>query len=64
MKILKTKHALEMGFSQDRRKRRSEHRTAAKNLINGGTLFNSKAPPGSIPWVVAQWHLFQARGIR
>jgi hypothetical protein len=45
----------------DKRKRRRAHRRAARDLINGGTLFNARAPVGSIPWGVARWHLKQAR---
>lgn len=49
------------GFSQDKRRRRNQHRTAAQALLDGGTLFNSTAPVGSTPWTVAQWHLRMAR---
>lgn len=49
------------GLPWDKRKRRRFHRKAASQLIAGGTLFNAKAPTGSIPWAVAQWHLGQAR---
>ena len=61
MKVLRTARAVEMGFSPDRRKRRRQHRQAARQLIGAGTLLNAKAPRGSNPWVAAQWHLFQAR---
>ncbi len=50
-------------FSTDKRKHRREHRQAARQLINGGTLFNARAPVGSIPWVAAQWHRQQARRV-
>lgn len=42
-----------MGYSDDRRKRRNQHRTAAKQLLHnaGGGTFRS----------VAHWHLMQAR---
>ena len=49
------------GFSPDKRRRRRQHRKAARALIAGGTLFNGSAPPGSIPWCAAQWHLLMAR---
>jgi hypothetical protein len=61
MAAVKRKQAVEMGFSPDRRKRKRQHRKAAKALIDGGTLLNATAPRGSTPWVVAQWHLAQAR---
>lgn len=60
-KVMGAEEALARGFSHDRRKRRHEHRREAKRLIAGGTLFNAKAPRGSIPHEVARWHLFQAR---
>ena len=53
-----------MGYSMDKRKRRRQHRSAARDLIRGGTLLNGRAPVGSTPWHVAQWHLFQARNIK
>lgn len=49
------------GFSSDKRRRRRQHRRAARDLLLGGTLFNSRAPRGSIPWGVARWHLSRAR---
>lgn len=55
--------AMKMAFSPDRRKRKREHRRAAKALIGGGTFLNAQAPRGSIPWAVAQWHLAQARAL-
>jgi hypothetical protein len=60
---MKQKRAVDMGFSPDRRKRRRQHRKAARELIKEGTLFNAKSPRGSVPWAVAQWHLAQARHI-
>jgi hypothetical protein len=48
-------------FSTDKRKRRRQHRQAARRLIANGTLFNARALPGSSPSVVAWWHLQQAR---
>lgn len=49
------------GFSTDKRRRRRQHRQAARALINGGTFLNGRAPVGSTPWHVAQWHLQMAR---
>jgi hypothetical protein len=63
MTILNTERAVAVGFSRDKRKRRNQHRTAARKLLAGGTLFNTVAPRGSIPWSVAQWHLAQARAL-
>lgn len=51
-----------VSLSSDKRKRRRQHRTMAQQLINSGTFLNGKAPVGSIPWLVAQWHRHQARG--
>lgn len=56
--------AQKMGFSKDRRKRRSQHRQAARRLIDSGTLLNTKAPRGSTPHAIAAWHLAQARWLR
>lgn len=47
--------------TRDRKRDRRAHRRAASYLINGGTLFNAKAPPGSTPFAVAQYHLNKAR---
>lgn len=60
---MKQTQAIKMGFSPDRRKRRRQHRRAAKALISGGTLLNATAPRGSTPWLVAKWHLAQARAL-
>ncbi len=61
MKLMKEAQAVKMGFHLDKRKRRRQHRRAARQLIGAGTLLNAKAPRGSTLYVVAQWHLFQAR---
>lgn len=45
----------------ERRKTRRAHRKAARQLMRGGTMFNSYAPVGSTPWMVAQWHFQKAR---
>lgn len=45
----------------DKRKQRRFHRKAARSLVNAGTLLNAKAPIGSTPWMVAQFHLRRAR---
>lgn len=55
--------AQKMGYSADKRKRRRQHRQAARELMVGGTLLNGRAPRGSIPGSVAAWHLAQARAI-
>lgn len=60
-RLLTAERATAMGYSGDKRKRRRAHRRAARQLIDGGTLFNAKAPCGSGPHAVAMWHLFQAR---
>lgn len=61
LRVLKPEDARARGFSPDRRKRRHEHRLAARRLMRAGTLLNLSAPIGSIPHEVARWHLFQAR---
>lgn len=48
-------------FSSDKRKRRRQHRRAARRLIEMGTLLNARALPGMTPHAVARWHLQQAR---
>jgi hypothetical protein len=48
-------------FSTDKRKRRRQHRRAAKRLIENGTLLNARATSGTVPYSVAWWHLQQAR---
>jgi hypothetical protein len=63
MHALNRKGAVNMGLSPDRRKRKRQHRRAAKSLIEGGTLLNARARVGSTPWAVAQWHLAQARAL-
>jgi hypothetical protein len=64
IRILKLERALMMGYSADKRKRRREHRVAARELIGAGTFLNARAPVGSTSWEVARWHLAQARGLR
>lgn len=63
MKAMAKELAVKMGYSADRRKRKRQHRKAARKLLRGGTLFHSVAPVGSIPWCVAKWHLEQARAV-
>ena len=49
-RLVKDAHVI--GFSHDRRKRRRQHRKAAKVLLSyGSSIFNG----------VAAWHLYQAR---
>ncbi len=52
---------LAASYSTDKRKRRNQHRTAAKRLLKGGGFFNGYSARGSTFWYVAQWHLSQAR---
>ena len=54
MSILSTKRAVQMGYSPDKRKRRNQHRTNARNLQRQG---------GGTCRAVAAWHLAQARAI-
>lgn len=53
-----------MGFSADKRKRRREHRQAARKLLRSGGFFNNLSAPRTAYWEVAQWHKAQARAIR
>lgn len=46
---------------KDKRKSRRGHRQAAKSLLGNGGFFNSYSAPGSTFWLVAMWHLKQAR---
>lgn len=65
MKILRTQELnrrLGSSYSSDKRKRRRQHRHAAKALVGAGTFMNpGRAPVGSTLWTVAQWHLANAR---
>lgn len=63
MKAMAKELAVKMGYSADRRKRKRQHRKAARNLLRGGTLLNAVVPAGSIPLCVAKWHLEQARAV-
>lgn len=47
--------------TRERKRERRASRKAARDLVRGGTLFNARAPVGSIPWSVARWHLRNAR---
>jgi hypothetical protein len=49
--------------TRERKRMRRQHRANASALVRGGTLFNARAPVGSIPWVVSRWHLKRARTI-
>ena len=60
---LNTARALKMGYSADKRKRRRQHRQAARQLMGAGTLLNARSSLQSIPVIVAAWHLAQARAI-
>lgn len=61
MKALNKKQALQLGLSLDKRKRRNQHRTAARNLLREGGFFNNLSAPNSTFWQIAQWHKNQAR---
>lgn len=61
MKLLSSNKAFDMGFSTDKRKRRNEHRAAAKKLLKSGGFFNCYSARGSTFGQVASWHLGQAR---
>lgn len=63
MAPLNKQRAAQMGFSADKRKRRRQHRQAAKNLLNNGGFFNGYSSLGSTFWQVAQWHKAQARAL-
>lgn len=51
----------DFNYSTDKRKRKNQHRTAARQLLTQGGLFNSMSAVGSTFWEVAQWHLNNAR---
>jgi hypothetical protein len=61
MKVLSDQLAVSMGYSPDKRKRRREHRNAAKELMASGTLLNPRTSRNTILGSVAWWHLQQAR---
>lgn len=63
MKPLKEMQAIAMGFSADKRKRRNQHRTAARNLLRNGGFFNCFSARGSTFSGVAEWHIGQARAL-
>lgn len=63
MKALSTERAVSMGYSSDRRKRKRQHRKAARALLRSGGFFNGLSAPGSSFHAVAQWHLAQARAL-
>lgn len=56
-----TDQAVAMGFSADRRKRRRQHRLAARRLLASTGVFVPQQAPGTSFHAVAQWHLEQAR---
>ena len=63
VRILKRAEAVTMGYSPDNRKRKRQHRRAARELVGAGTFLNASAPRGSTPYMMAQWHLAQARAL-
>jgi hypothetical protein len=64
MRVLSDAQALKMGFSADKRKRRRQHRSAARDLLRSGGFFNRQSVPGTTFWSVAQWHRGQARSLK
>lgn len=63
MAAMNERVAAEHGFSSDIRKRRRQHRRAARNLLKQGGVFNSYSARGSTFGQVAAWHLEQARAL-
>jgi len=63
MALLNKRRAIEMGYSGDKRKRRRQHRLAAKQLLTSGGIFNNFSARGSTFHCVAMWHLEQARAL-
>jgi hypothetical protein len=55
--------AKQYGFSDDKRKRRRQHRCSARSLLRQGGFFNGFSAPGSSFWTIAQWHKAQARAL-
>lgn len=53
IRVLKPDQAVSMGYSRDRRKRRSEHRKNAKDL-------RRQWAPREVIW----WHLWQAKNLK
>lgn len=64
MKVLSDAQALKMGFAADKRKRRRQHRSAARDLLRSGGFFNGMSAVGTSFWSIAQWHLGQARRLK
>lgn len=58
---MNTKISDSLGFSADKRRRRNQHRRAAKQLLKSGGFFNGLSARGSTFHAVAMWHLAQAR---
>lgn len=56
-------HTRHTSFSSDKRKRRRQHRVAAREMLAGGSLLNATSRPGSTLHSVAMWHLSQARSL-
>jgi len=63
MSLLKQKHAVNLGFSLDKRKRRRQHRRCAIAMLGSGGFFNGLSSPGSTFFEIAQWHKAQARAL-
>ena len=55
------KNLVGLGYSNDKRKRRNQHRQNAKTLLSNGGVFNVFSARGSTFWHVAQWHLNNAK---
>jgi hypothetical protein len=50
-----------MGFANNARQRKRQHRRAAKGLLKSGGFFNGNSMRGTTFHAVAMWHLAQAR---
>jgi len=63
MAALNQARAAALGFSTDKRKRRKQHRRAARNMLSAGGFFNGCGARGTVFHAMAKWHLDQARAI-
>lgn len=61
MKTMSAKKAAELGFSADKRKRRRQHRAAARRLTEFDRMLGERPAVGTVSHGVASWHLNQAR---
>lgn len=63
MRQMKDNQSAILGFSADKRKRRKQHRQAAKKLLRSGGFFNCYSARGSTFGDVAAWHISQSRAL-